>query len=298
MKFPRKISRISLFLLVVGTLACRQEKEAVLARVGHGVVTAKEFQNEIAGQPPTGNYLNTLPGRKEMLELMVRRKILLAEAERISLSQSLDLKKQLEELDADLERQRQEAKDRLVLGTFFRKLQEGDLKVTEEEARRFWTEENEVRASHILLSDEAKARETRARLDKGESFDKLAKQLSEDPSTATKNGDLGFLLRGSLVPEFENALFALKIGEVSDVVSSPYGFHLIKKLGERKLSEKPYESVQENIRAVLQKQKFQSWIEQARQRYKVSTDLAALQNLSLNEAVPGPLPSTGKNAAQ
>ncbi|MFS2123155.1 SurA N-terminal domain-containing protein [Pseudomonas sp. Pseusp97] len=95
-------------------------------------------------------------------------------------------------------------------------------------------------AAHILIEvndkqndQQAKARidEIKARLDKGEDFAKLAKELSNDTGSAANGGDLGFAGRGVYDPAFEESLYALKKGEVSAPVKTSYGWHLIKLLG-------------------------------------------------------------------
>jgi parvulin-like peptidyl-prolyl isomerase len=81
------------------------------------------------------------------------------------------------------------------------------------------------------LTDEqakAKAEDIRKQILAGVDFAKLAKENSDDSSTAEKGGDLGYFRRGSMVPEFENAAFALKPNEVSEPVKSPFGYHVIR----------------------------------------------------------------------
>lgn len=93
----------------------------------------------------------------------------------------------------------------------------------------------QVRASHILIkadaqNDEAahkKAEAVLARLKK-EDFGKVAAQVSDDPGSKAKNGDLGYFTRGKMVKEFENAAFSLPVGKVSDLVKSAFGYHIIK----------------------------------------------------------------------
>lgn len=91
------------------------------------------------------------------------------------------------------------------------------------------------RAAHILFETEAEdtealeqAQEVRARLEQGEDFAALAREFSDDSGTANRGGDLGFTARGSFDPEFEEALFSLESGEVSEPVRTSYGYHLIK----------------------------------------------------------------------
>src|ERR1700752_4141742 len=91
------------------------------------------------------------------------------------------------------------------------------------------------RGSHILVKDEELAKRLREELRQDPSkFEELAKQNSTDTATAARGGDLGFFGQGRMVPPFEQAAFALeKVGDMSEVVKSPFGYHIIK-LTERK----------------------------------------------------------------
>lgn len=121
-----------------------------------------------------------------------------------------------------------------------------DVKVTEEEVKTKYDEyQPEIRASHILVEDEAKAKEIKAKLDAGEDFAELAKENSTDPGSAANGGDLDFFGQGAMVPEFEEAAYALEVGEISDPVQSQHGWHIIK-VTEKKEKE-PLEEMREDL---------------------------------------------------
>jgi len=88
---------------------------------------------------------------------------------------------------------------------------------------------NKIHCAHILVEKLSVAQELRAKIAKGESFANLAKEYSIDVSKK-RGGDLGFFGRGMMVSEFEKAAFALQKGQVSDVVKTQFGYHIIKRL--------------------------------------------------------------------
>jgi len=142
-----------------------------------------------------------------------------------------------------------------------------------------------VRASHILIrTDEKadaktkdaarqKAADILAQVKAGKDFAELAKQHSQDPGSAANGGDLGFFQQGQMVGAFERAAFALKPGEVSDVVETPFGFHIIKLAQKEAARTVPLEQVKPQIEQFLQnqqrQQKTQAFIESLKAKGKV-----------------------------
>src|SRR5216117_3714940 len=130
-----------------------------------------------------------------------------------------------------------------------------------------FTEPEQVRARHILIKVAAdagadakaaarkKAEELLAKVKAGADFAALAKESSEDPGSAAKGGDLGLFLRGRMTPAFEEAAFALQAGGVSDVVETPFGFHVIKVEEHRPGGVKPLEAVHDEIADSLKQQR-------------------------------------------
>lgn len=281
---------LSLTLLAGALLAACGPSDPVLARVGSDEVRASAFTKEVQGVPfASQKYLTSTAGRKELLELLVRRKLILVEANAAPLDDALtkrlkELKHLRDEGRRALDRKYFENRDRLITADFMEKLSRpgGPLHVSEEDVTKFHAAESEIRASHILVGDRSKAEELRARLLKKEDFAALAKAHSEDTGTAARGGDTGFLLRGSLVAEFEDALFKLAPGETSDVVASPYGYHLIRRTGQRRLADRPLDdAVKSEVRKALQSQRLQAWFAQTRRRVPVRVDETRLADLSI-----------------
>ncbi|MGQ9830788.1 MAG: SurA N-terminal domain-containing protein [Thermochromatium sp.] len=134
-----------------------------------------------------------------------------------------------------------------------------------DQARFVQPERREVR--HLLRqidtgADEAKAQAVldeiqaiRARIQAGESFEELAKALSQDPGSAAKGGSLGVIESGIMTPAFDQAAFALKVGEVSEPVRTPFGYHLIEVTKILPPETKPFEMVRDQLRAELIRQR-------------------------------------------
>ncbi len=89
---------------------------------------------------------------------------------------------------------------------------------------------DKIRCSHILVEKMSTAQEVLEKLKKGESFAKLAEQYSIDGSRK-RGGDLGYFSRGQMVKPFEDAAFKLEVGQVSDIVKTQFGYHVIKRTG-------------------------------------------------------------------
>ena len=142
---------------------------------------------------------------------------------------------------------------------------ESDIEALYEERKSGMLAAEERRASHILIelaegSDavatsaaETKLAEVEQKLAAGEDFAVLAKEYSDDPGSAEVGGDLGFSPRGEMVPEFDDAMFALKVGEISESVKTEFGFHLIR-LDEVLAEEmRSYDSVKTELKADIQR---------------------------------------------
>ncbi|WP_338787493.1 peptidylprolyl isomerase [Metabacillus sp. FJAT-53654] len=135
-----------------------------------------------------------------------------------------------------------------------KKAAEEEVKVTDEDLKAYYdTLEGKVKASHILVADEATAKEVKDKLAAGEKFEDLAKELSTDTGSAQNGGELGWFGKGQMVKEFEDAAFKLKEGEVSAPVKTDYGYHIIKVTE----TVKPFDEMKESLKDEVLNQKLQ-----------------------------------------
>lgn len=111
----------------------------------------------------------------------------------------------------------------------FRRLVTEDVKADDSKLEELYnTYTVQVSASHILVEDDAMAKVVLEKVKAGEDFAELASEYSKDPGSAANGGSLGYFPRGVMVPEFEEVAFSLAVGEVSDIVESQFGYHIIK----------------------------------------------------------------------
>jgi len=144
----------------------------------------------------------------------------------------------------------------------------------------------QVRLSHILVADQAKAEAAAARLKGGEKFEDVARQVSQDKGSGEKGGDLGWWKVGSINPELEKAAAALKEGEVSAAVKTNFGYHILKLTGRKEQRKPPFEEVEERIASLLGQQE----VERLRQELVKKAKVKIL--------LPGPEAAPAKAAPQ
>jgi peptidyl-prolyl cis-trans isomerase C len=154
-----------------------------------------------------------------------------------------------------------------------------------DENRQQFVEPEGVRASHILIRSaaadpesaktaaRARAEAALAEVKGGRDFAAVAKEKSEDPGSAANGGDVNFFARGRMVPEFEQAAFSLQVGEVSPIVQTQYGYHIIKVTDKRAPREVPLAEVQDKVVQMLGQTKnervVRALIQEARKTAKI-----------------------------
>lgn len=165
----------------------------------------------------------------------------------------------------------------------------------------------ELHARHILVRVQASCQrdasqiieELQAKLKAGESFEELARRHSDDPGSAAKGGDLGWMTKGRTVPNFEDALFALKApGSVSPPVETQFGLHLIQLVERKPPTLPPFDeikaSIMENLRNKLRQEMRTKLLESLKPPGALQIDDAALSAAVGAPPPPAPVPAAGK----
>ncbi|OCA86996.1 foldase [Bacillus sp. FJAT-27986] len=171
-------------------------------------------------------------------------------------------------------------KEDIAVNIKIEKLMQEDIEITEDEVKAYYEENKanydqseQVEVSHILVEDEDKAKELLKKIKDGEDFAELAKENSTDTASAENGGELGYISEGEMVEEFEKAAFALEVDEVSDVVKSEYGYHIIKATGHKEAKESTYEESKEDAKEAALSEKISSeystWLEDLKKDYKI-----------------------------
>ena len=247
----------------------------VLAEVNSGSITTVDFERELKNLPEYLKAMADTPqGRKEMLDTMVIRELILQQASKDGLDKGSDIEEKLYDL-----------KKRLIVESFLKKKVEVESKVSDEDMKKFYEQNKEkfksgeqIKASHILVKTEKEAKDIAAQLKAGGNFEELAKKHSAD-SSATKGGDLGWFGKGSMVPAFEKAALALKDGQVSDVVKSDFGYHIIKLTGKRPAGIRPFEEVKEQIKGAIMPTKQQEIFQKIKEELKKTAKITIKEDV-------------------
>lgn len=293
-----KTATVLLIALCVAVTGCKQQasteakkegpgKGIVLAEVNGTTITDNDFYKEQAALPPQLKPMTETPeGKKEMIDTMVVRELIMQQAQKDGIDKSPEVAAKLEDL-----------KKRVIVEAFLKKKIEDSGVVSDAELQDYYNKNKDkfksdaqIRASHILVKSEAEAKEIQKQLKEGASFEELAKKHSMD-GAAQKGGDLGWFSKGSMIPEFENVAFGLKEGETSGIVKTQFGYHTIKQTGKRPAGVRSLEEVKDQIKAALlptkQQETFKKLKDDLKKDAKVSVKEDALKGLGSPEGAKG-----------
>ncbi|MCK5160742.1 MAG: peptidylprolyl isomerase, partial [Candidatus Aureabacteria bacterium] len=167
----------------------------------------------------------------------------------------------------------EEIKEAMIAQMFVEEKTLADVKITDKEVKKYYDEHEEefsspaqVRVSHILIKfdedvteeqkkeDKKKAQKALSRVKSGEDFSAVAKEVSTCPSSEN-GGDLNFFARGRMVPEFEDVAFSLGVGDLSEIVETRFGYHIIKVTDKKEQKKIDFEEYKDKIKDLLLQRK-------------------------------------------
>lgn len=275
----RSLSVLCSALILLSAGCGKKDSGSVVARFGKEVITEAEYKEKFE-RLPKGLRGIALANKKEFLEDLVAERLLLNEAKRRKLETLPDVKLLLEaarkkiavakliELEID---------KKLVLGV-------EEPMVYYEAHKEEFTTPVLLRASNILVKTQEDARQIQKELLAGGDFEDTARKRSLD-AAALRGGDLGYFQKGQFVPEFEEAAFKLRKGELSDVVKTRFGVHLIKLTDRMEPQMREFNSVKKLIEDKILKEKravaFKALIEKLKAGSQLSVNEKNLEAASL-----------------
>lgn len=289
-------------IAILAVIGCgkpeKRETKKVIATVNDKKIYLDELQAKL-GPANAPEDKEALVLKKEMLGKMIERELILQEAERLGIRVSEeevnngvkslfmdyspeDLEKALEREEINFEQWKKKAKEDLMVKKLIYQEVNSKISVSDKEIKEYYEQNKkefyqppQTRALQIVVETEEEAYRILEELSLGKDFKKLAKEKSISPDAA-RGGDLGFFGKGEMPEEFDEAVFKLEKNETSDVVRTPYGFHIFKVIDKRKGGIKSLSDVKEKIKAKLLMQKqdeqFIRWIEGLRKKSKITVN--------------------------
>jgi peptidyl-prolyl cis-trans isomerase C len=253
---------IGIFLTVSAPLAI-YAADPVLAVIGKQQIKESDLDALLEGVPPQfRSQWDTPQGRQRLLNQLIDTKLVAREAFRQGLEKKPEVIVKIQNMT-----------DRILVTEYIKVVQanivieEPELKAYYDGHKAEFSQPPQVRARHILLKTEADANAVLAEIKAGGDFATLAKAKSTGPSK-DKGGDLGWFGRGRMVKSFEDAAFALEKGQVSGVVQTKFGYHIIKVEDKREAVDKPFNQVKEQVRSAVLKEKTQAALEEVKTKWR------------------------------
>lgn len=307
---PRSSRHLTLLVLLLCALtACSRDKDAadpVLISINGRTVTVAQFKAEFA--KTLSSEQNLTPEEKAELERsflvqIIDQELALGEATRQKITVTAAevdaalaeyrrdypdeaFEEMLKERAITLEQWRKELEQSLLIEKLARQVVYPDVAVSDEEVAAYYEDNKgdfdrpeQVRARQIVVASQEEGERILALLRGGEAFETVARQHSLSPDS-DHGGDLGFFSRGEMPAEFDQVVFTLSIGQISDLVQTEYGFHIFLVEERREAVRLTLSEVKDEIRDELRAEKealaYQQWLVDMRGRSKIEVKWALL----------------------
>ena len=305
---------ISILLIVAMLPSCKKNLPSdIVAEIDGDTITVAEFTAEffplVEGYdtPSSDQEKEALKNLKgALLDQLIENRLILHEAPQMGITVTDD---ELEEAlasiqrsypeggfeevvqdEASLLRWKEQLRERLLIEKVISRVSQVTSPIDEKTMRQYYEKHREefaiaeqVRVRQIVVKDRKDAESILRKLKRGDSFEELAKQYSSGPE-AEEGGDLGFFGRGEMPEEFDVA-FSLQEGEFSDIIQSPYGYHIFKVVAKRGQSALDFKQVKDQIRKTIMREEadktFQDWLKSIKKQAHITVNKSALEGIGL-----------------
>lgn len=287
----KPLGMLLLALVLVGAfsavLLAQNPADEAVATVNGEVITERDLYQELLrrGGREVLNQMITqrlIHQAARAEEITVDEASIEAELERIKqqLPPGMSLEEAVSSAGMDMDQLLEDIRTNLML----RQLLAARIEITEEEMQGFFDQykdflgtDEQVKVRHILVASQEEAEALRQSLLEGGDFAQLAQEHSIDPGSAARGGDLGWVSRNQTVPAFEEMAFSSPVGEISPVVQTDFGYHILLVEDRREAKEATYEETRDEIRDYLMEEKMQeayeTWLRETREKADIQTHI-------------------------
>ncbi|MDR2772270.1 MAG: peptidylprolyl isomerase [Elusimicrobiota bacterium] len=258
------------------SFACA-DKDQVVAKVGKVKITQTEIEARLANTPYQ-EFINTPFGKKQYLDWIVREAVLVESAKKAGIDKEKSYKDAVKDFKQQQARQLKEYETNLLVELYFRGIQ-SEITVTNEEIAAYYNIHKadfdapvSYTVRHILVMDKVTADKAMQEIQSGVSFQNVAMEYSQDPSSAQNGGLMGPFRKGELVPEFEKEALSLQNDQYSGIIETSYGYHIIYKVSQKQLPAISFTDAAPEIKQILEREKFDRWFESKYKELGVKID--------------------------
>ncbi|MGA2193094.1 MAG: peptidylprolyl isomerase [Nitrospirota bacterium] len=285
---------IIILTAVVALFACSKKEgtgkaadsSPVLAVVNGDPITVEDFREEAATLSPVAvRALQEDNNKDKFLDNLVDKQLIVQKAESMGL-----------EKDPEVTKRMQRVKDTLLLGLFVKDEVLDKVKVTDQDVKDYFDKNKnnmgEVRISHILVASQPEAQDILNKLKAGGDFAKLAKEYSLDTKTKNSGGDLGYIKWEQFgSASLKDAAFKLNPGEVSGIIQSQFGYHIMKVTDKKPATDAQFAAMKDQLRELVAEKKkedmFDSIVKGLKEKAKITKNEEGLKTINLGGPQPG-----------
>jgi peptidyl-prolyl cis-trans isomerase C len=307
-------SLILIVLILAILSSCTKDMPShIVAEVDGDSITVTEFTSEFF--PMVKGYTtSSLPQEEEtlrnlkeaLLDQLIEKRLILHEAPKMGITVSdYELEEALASIkrgfpegefeevvqdEATLLQWKERLHQRLLIEKVINRVSQITSPIDEKTMKQYYEKHREqfvlteqVRVRQIVVKDRKDAERILSKLKRGDPFDELARKYSSGLE-AKEGGDLGFFGQGEMPEEFD-VVFSLQAGEISDIVQSPYGYHIFQVVAKQERSESGFAEVKDQIRQLImheeEEKAFHDWLETVKKRASIRVNRKALEGIEL-----------------